>query len=167
MAAPALGCPVSYTGREPIAAGTGSDCDDTDGDRREAYPCYTDADGDGWGTGAPTYECPDACVPGRATLSGDCCDTSANARPGQTGYFATMRPGCGGFDYDCDGVESGRFPRVTRFCTPSSEMCRVANPGYRSAEPACGLSGIFVESCIWGPPGSCNDTTTSQQQTCR
>ena len=41
----------------------------------------------------------------------DCCDSDANAFPGQTAFFASENA-CGNFDYDCDGKQAIQTPRA-------------------------------------------------------
>ena len=67
---------------------------------------YVDHDRDGYGDANTTLKlCEvDGATPplGYAAQSGDCCDTDANAFPGQGKYFAG-KDACGSWDYSCDG----------------------------------------------------------------
>ena len=71
---------------------------------------YVDHDGDGYGETAKTIqfcEEPGAAPPtGYVAQGGDCCDSDANAYPGQTMFF-TAANGCGSFDFNCDGTVQG------------------------------------------------------------
>ncbi|MEZ4318394.1 MAG: putative metal-binding motif-containing protein [Myxococcota bacterium] len=71
------------------------DCDDVVG---ASVTAYTDADGDGFGVGAPIVAC--GLSPGLAALAGDCDDTSAAINPTATEGVAD------GVDQDCDGFEA-------------------------------------------------------------
>jgi len=105
---------------------------------------YPDADGDGYGNPGGA-----ACLlgmpSGYVTNGGDCCDSDANANPGQSAYFVTARTGCGGFDYNCDGSESGYYG------TSWTE-----NNGWDNCHwhvgvyPGCGGTGT-ADCCDWEP----------------
>jgi len=74
---------------------------------------YVDHDGDGYGETSKTIsfcETTGATPPaGYVTQGGDCCDSDANAFPGQTKYFVSS-DGCGSYDYNCDGTtEASNF----------------------------------------------------------
>ncbi len=73
--------------------GIDQNCDGVD-----AVMCYTDADGDGYGSnGDPgTYTPGGVCPPGKVTIQGDCHDGAAGINPGATEI-------CNGIDEDCDG----------------------------------------------------------------
>jgi hypothetical protein len=68
---------------------------------------YVDHDGDGYGETAKTIqfcEEPGAAPPtGYVAQGGDCCDSDANAFPGQTKYFSAV-DACGSWDLNCDGM---------------------------------------------------------------
>jgi hypothetical protein len=62
-----------------------------------------DGDGDGYGSTTTVVSCTRPTAPSPATYvqnSSDCCDTDANAYPGQTGWFTTI-DGCNSWNYDC------------------------------------------------------------------
>jgi hypothetical protein len=71
---------------------------------------YVDHDGAGYGDTAKTIQfCEEqgAAPPvGYVAQGGDCCDSDANAYPGQTQFF-TAANGCGSFDFNCDGTVQG------------------------------------------------------------
>lgn len=46
------------------------------------------------------------------TNTTDCCDTEANAHPGQTSFFTVARSVCGGFDYNCINGDEKQYPDV-------------------------------------------------------
>jgi len=105
------------------AADCAGDCDDADGARHsglteicnnkdddcdDATPEGTDEDGDGYcAEGDNLACCPDT--------ERDCCDTDFAANPGQLNYFSGVTT-CGGYDYDCDGVENVEIAGVSA-CT--------------------------------------------------
>ena len=87
---------------------------------------YQDADGDGAGNSAVVIA---ACAkPAGYVANGtDCCDSDANAHPGQTAYFATA-DACGHYDYNCDGVETPEPNQVgPTNCTGFSITCDPAS----------------------------------------
>jgi len=67
---------------------------------------YVDHDRDGYGDTSTTLKlCEvDGATPpvGYANQGGDCCDSDANAFPGQVKYFGG-KDACGSWDYSCDG----------------------------------------------------------------
>ncbi len=85
---------------------------------------YVDHDGDGYGETNTTLkfcEVDGAAPPvGYVTQGGDCCDSDANAYPGQTKYF-TSADACGGWDYNCDGTIQGSNGVFTYGTVPSTE----------------------------------------------
>lgn len=82
---------------------------------------YKDYDKDGYGYG--TYSCWTTSSSYNVVANNtDCYDSNANARPGQTSYFATNR-GDGSFDYDCDGgvdANTGYSPYSVSYSTSCS-----------------------------------------------
>jgi hypothetical protein len=63
---------------------------------------YLDADGDGYGISTSIARCGTTPPSGYAVNPGDCCDSDANAHPGQASFF-TVANKCGSYDYNCDG----------------------------------------------------------------
>ncbi|TNE46105.1 MAG: hypothetical protein EP343_25000 [Deltaproteobacteria bacterium] len=117
--------PATKPGGTEICDGVDNNCDGAKDDNIKKW--YRDADGDGFGDKKqtkPTYEAcqrtsdkkictgPNNCIDptGLADNNQDCCDASKDAKPGQTAYFATSIPNCGGFDYNCDGNEERHIP---------------------------------------------------------
>jgi len=84
-----------------------------------------------------------------SNLSVDCCEGDTNARPGQTGYFATPTK-CGGYDYDCDGEVTEKWTENavceelhrTERCSDST----IVREGWAwaSEAPACGETEQFA-----------------------
>lgn len=94
-------------------------------------PCdffaWPDADGDGFGDeNAEPVEACNGVPAGYVTNADDCYDGNANARPGQTAWFAVHR-GDGSFDYDCDGDQEKRYtvmgscPELNPDCPPPNQ----------------------------------------------
>lgn len=80
----------------------------------------------------------------------DCCDATAEARPGQTKYF-TDPTACGDFDYNCDGTEEVAETATAGTCSCSSGTCW-GNPvtWWVGTPPACGATGnlrVCAGSC--------------------
>ncbi|MFZ2024657.1 MAG: hypothetical protein WAV51_00015 [Microgenomates group bacterium] len=133
-----------------------SDCNDASASYFAALTCYADADSDTYYSitsqsvcgGATT--CAGLSPAQSATVGTDCCDTDANAKPGQTAYFTTARTTCGGYDYDCDAssletLDSTGINAATYVCTNPCNSCSLdysVTPGWLTAPPAtCGGSG--------------------------
>ena len=99
---------------------------------------FVDHDGDGYGETAKTIqfcEEPGAAPPvGYVSQGGDCCDSDANAVPGQTKYFPSANA-CGSWDYNCDGTIQGSSGFVTYATVPVTE-CGVSGHG-----TGCGRAG--------------------------
>lgn len=126
----------------------GTDCND--GDVARWRNRYYDGDGDSYGAGSLV------CVGNHANyvdVAGDCCDTDANAKPGQSGWFTTARSGgCGGlaYDYDCNSVETKRWTTVGKCysCYFGGDFrCHESSPATTtgwSYLAACGNSVTYI-----------------------
>ena len=85
--------------------------DEVDSDCDGEELCYRDDDGDGFRLESTlvshNLSCGDAHEARASEPTGDCCDSDADAHPGQTASFEHARS-CGGlrYDYDCDGRET-------------------------------------------------------------
>jgi len=105
---------------------------------------YVDHDGDGYGESNKTIkfcEEPGAAPPtGYVSQGGDCCDSDANAIPGQTKYF-TSADACGSWDYNCDGTIQGSSGFVT-YATVAVTSCGASGHG-----SGCGDSCTETISC--------------------
>jgi hypothetical protein len=106
---------------------------------------YPDMDGDGFGDKFATLSTTPAARPGcvESPPSGfvadntDCDDGDANAKPGQTAFFATASAVKHTFDYDCDGVQEKqtaeypggycKFCGSVGSCDSTSNTCGTAN----------------------------------------
>lgn len=170
--------------QETCGNGIDDNCNGTQ-DEQNALNCttyYRDADGDGYGDPNLT-EC--WCQPGGSTgefsvgNANDCYDGSAQAQPGQTGYFSVHR-GDGSFDYNCDNTQSKEF-NISGSCNgygSSIGDCTLNTAGWDGSVPPCGgVSNYLVDndSCsagceVWGVPTCCEEAGPSygsRQQRCR
>jgi len=151
---------------------------------------YADLDGDKFGDlSSPVLGC-SAPAPSNAVLnSTDCDDGDKNAFPGQTLYFDVPRKGKGGYDYNCDKVETRYYSNVSGkscgrcapggFCnTLGCDMGWGCNPSGCSGngpaagyfgDVACGQSGT-LQTCSDNPGVSgCQNVTgtvSSKLQPC-
>ena len=139
------GVEVCAGGVEPVdetCDGVDNDCDGSS-DEGVSTPLYEDADGDGFGSGAPVELC--AGTEGYAEVGGDCNDGDPLVRPNQT-TFSGDPIVSGGFDYDCNGEEEPRYTTVR-----SSSDCTCPTIGATSfwlySAPACGVEGR-LKRCV-------------------
>jgi hypothetical protein len=108
---------------------------------------YEDFDGDGHGDPEVSMSVCGAAPSGYTTSKDDCCDSDADAYPGQaTGYDVEVACDGGGYDYNCDGTEELGFPsRASGLC------CGVYVNGWQDTViPDCGSYGTLT---------LCNTTT--------
>ncbi|MFZ5444039.1 MAG: hypothetical protein ACOZQL_28805 [Myxococcota bacterium] len=134
-------------------------------------PSYVDADGDGFGTGSPTSYCGTTAPSGRSLVNTDCCDSDNRAKPG--GTFQTTARTCGGYDFNCDGVEehqevSNNACKTTGTCNVDRECS--GSTGWAGAEPGCGVTANFYATCnVMAACGGtvCSATATSRTQGCQ
>jgi hypothetical protein len=134
---------------------------------------FTDRDRDGFGdSGTAAINRCGTAAPGTPAgggafvrQGGDCCDTDAQANPGQTGSFSTVRGGgCPGLagDFNCDGREDKTFRSSTGngaldvrsgFATCAdfgiSNNCDTINLIWLGGQaPPCGTTGTGASQCI-------------------
>ena len=106
---------------------------------------YVDHDGDGYGETNKTIqfcEEPGAAAPaGYVIQGGDCCDSDANAVPGQTKYF-TSADACGSWDYNCNGTIQGSAGGFITYATVPASECGTSVHG-----SGCGDSCTETISC--------------------
>lgn len=133
-----------------------------------------DADGDGYGDPADCVEvCWGLTVEGYVFENdGDCYDGNADARPGQTAFFAVDR-GDGSFDYDCDDNEELWRPSLAECATETTPFesgwlcaCLVS-----STDGCLQWDGCTVPPCgdqaKWDYMGCSIQYATLQTQLCR
>jgi cysteine-rich repeat protein len=147
------GCEADCTRTCKAAA----DCDD--GDPCTADACdlaagcshtplptwYEDLDGDGYGNpGSPV--CAATQPAGFVADATDCCDTSADTHPGQTGWFGAANA-CGDFDYDCSGAEVKQFMAVSSGSCAGGYTCSAITPGFGGSPPPCGFAATWYAGC--------------------
>ena len=143
--------PACSAGKECVGAGSclksnGQSC--TNASECASGACttfYIDADGDGYAGSSATF-CGISPPPGyvSSSLGTDCCDSDANAHPGQGEYFTTTRIGCGGYDYDCVNGEEKQYACgfVGSACSGIGSL-----PCWWSSAPSCGGTGSLVVNC--------------------
>ena len=137
--------------RRYLVTQTSTDCNDSDNTKYQNLTGYTDADGDNYGTGSSQQICSGASLPsGYASQGGDCCDTDANAKPGQTSYF-TSTNACGSWDYDCDSSisKSSASCGYAASCSPTGSVSYCSAPYCRRTYALydCGESGDKYQCC--------------------
>jgi len=108
---------------------------------------YVDSDGDGYGVGTGISQCGTTPPSGYANKAGDCCDTDANAHPGQTATFSTADK-CSSFDYNCDNHETPKSNGPTNCGTPSC-VYAISDAG----SPTCAYTGGCI--CIGTGTDAC------------
>lgn len=166
-------------------AQTQVDCNDSNASYFAALTCYADADGDTVYSNTSGSVCGGATCAGvgqSATAGTDCCDTDANAKPGQTAYFSTARTTCGGFDYNCDGAESGTDDSIFAGCSTCSpnvgtQSCDAVCSGTCGTGweglPSCGVQGSYrlgggcAEGAVYSSCTAANCGSTLKVRTCR
>ena len=81
----------------------------------------------------------------------DCCDSNANAKPGQTTYYTT-ETGCGGsypYDYNCDSAISYEWTQTYGGCWDcwyDAGFCDISTEGgigWEGSRPSCGATAIY------------------------
>lgn len=101
----------------------------------------------------------------------DCDDGDPLSFTGQPKYYVTPTKR-GGFDYDCDGVETKQHDVFVK-CDTSGGGCVLANEGWfyvGDPTPACGVTGDWVNECFVNGSNACTPrpaATSRRQQPCR
>ena len=158
--------PALYHGQIEPCDDVDNDCDGKTDEGEGGANCvvyYKDADGDNHGdpTDSKCLCSPDAIGRYIAETKKDCCDSDANARPGQTVYFTDANE-CGSFDYNCNDSEEKQYSE-TGSC--GGFGCKWS-PGWSGGNPACGIAGNWMNGCTidWL---SCDSHTVTKTQACR
>lgn len=141
---------ATYPGALEVCNGRDDDCDGEFEEGTSDVVCYSDADDDGFvGRDAPVAGC--SCPTGYRERAGsselwDCDDEGADAAlvfPGQTEYFGVpyVTPeGASSFDYDCDEVETERWPVFVGCSPPPPGGATCVGSGFAEAT-SCGVVG--------------------------
>lgn len=100
--------------------------------RPDAAAACVDEDGDSYFVVAiPDADCDEPL---------DCDDTDPRAHPGQQDYYDVPRTS-GGFDFDCDGVETPLDGTLGHECEWDWFWC--SGTGWLEQVPACGVEGTY------------------------
>lgn len=109
---------------------------------------FRDADGDGYGNSAVAASvCGSAPPSGYVANASDCCDSDANARPGQAEWFSSAN-GCGNYEYDCVGGGVRRWESTTDCTASPRTACTGSGAKWFEAVPSCGATGREAH-CSW------------------
>jgi hypothetical protein len=122
---------------------------------------YVDSDHDTYGAiGSGTALCGSTPPAGYSAQGGDCCDTDARAKPGQTNWYASADL-CNSLDYNCSGdVENNQggsqqtswgFSGPTGCAQTNSVTC---GPQGASPTPSCGQNFTEAVVCEYQGTGS-------------
>jgi hypothetical protein len=149
-----------------IADGLDHNCDGEE-------TCYRNSDSDGYRTNVTVVTTSTTCSTAlgfalASRLTNDCCDSDARAYPGSPEAHSTARIGCGGYDYNCDGVSTQMVPnlssvRCETFCDGEGgcDCFDVGEAGWSGSVPACGGSGTMINGCRVRSTGVCNGIISS------
>jgi hypothetical protein len=120
----------------------------------DATPDCVDSDGDGAWLSLTGADCGPVI---------DCDDSDPRVHPNQTEHFATAR-NIGGYDFDCDGVETRANTEQGGQC--GFEWFECKGTGWMVTVPDCGATGTYHE-CAAGFL-SCNEAqSVVADQLCR
>jgi hypothetical protein len=136
--------------------------DDCDGAAdEEGNTFFLDGDRDGFGDAATSFN---ACnpPPSFVTNANDCCDQDPLAHPGQTGFF-NQETRCGGFDYNCDAVETLGNEHIGSSCPEFLFGCNY--DGWSDSVPGCGEEADLEDCHV--PVITCSVRTIRAVQACR
>lgn len=153
--------PTEITGATCKKTGSEGTCSCTLGCEKGCRLFYPDGDGDGHGDmnsllSAAVVGCEGDPVPtGFSAVRNDCNDNDSRVFPGQTAYFETQATG-GGFDFDCDGQETGEMPIIV------GGSCRYCDP-----RPNGKVCNELTKQCKSPAAFSCSLTTTLSSFVCQ
>ena len=125
--------------------------------------------------GGSIQRCGSSPPTGYSVNNTDCCNTEPLANPNATTFRTSARTGCGGYDYDCDGMDERRYTAVNA-CQSSgtcfiNRACGNEYDGWSGASiPNCGASANYLSNCVAVPfcgGDICDSTSASRTQSCR
>lgn len=121
---------------------------------------YYDGDHDGFGDpNQSTQACSTTPPSGYASQAGDCCDYDPHAYAGSTWSDSAQRVVCGGWDYNCDGLNTDDTCAADDgcYCCDQFGNCGSADACWLNSEPGCGNSAPFGDNTTGavGCSGSC------------
>jgi regulation of enolase protein 1 (concanavalin A-like superfamily) len=128
-------------GETEVCDGMDNDCDMLTDEGLTFTTYYTDADGDGYGTGAGQSLCADPGL-GFANQDGDCDDVDPNINPGETEI-------CDGADNNCDGEVDEGLTFLTYYPDTDSDGYGTGDGQSLCTNPGMGFSTLG---------GDCNDS---------
>jgi hypothetical protein len=119
------------------------DCADDEATRYPGAPELCNGIDDDCANGVPAAEA-DADGDDVMVCEGDCLDSNEIVFPGQ-GIYLPFDRGDGSFDYNCDGLESRRYPRGG--CSPNPFTGECFNQHWCDEVPDCGQSSRLALGC--------------------
>lgn len=151
-----------------VCNGIDDDCDGlTDPDNTsDCKVFYRDNDGDGYGDSSHSICACKSRSNYTSSKGGDCCDDDYRVFPGQKSFFSAASF-CGGYDFNCDGVEDKQDTSRYAGCD-SWPSCGARIGWAASASPSCGVQATYVTGgCGWGLFGCDKANTQQRRQACR
>jgi len=161
-----------FPGATEVCNSIDDDCDNQT-DEVNATGCqtfYRDSDNDGYGTTQSQCLC-SATGDYDVTNDDDCCDSDANARPGQSDYFTTQNS-CGSWDYNCNNSTDYKWGSYNGGCSDwgVGNGCNVES-GWQGSMAGCGQTKNYVTGgcgyCCFLWTCCCDPGTSSRTQACR